>query len=121
MTNEITIIENTTGEVTTTDLGELTASQRAQAIKRRKQIWEALHPTRQRFESVYEALEPAEFQVGKVCPPEIGYGKPPPQEQGFAASTAAVSGESKRAINQHLARADALGDDLDRIGEADRA
>lgn len=82
---------------------ELTASQRAQAIKRRKQIWEALHPE--------------EIQVGKVCPPEsaTGYKQPPPQEKGFAASTAAVSGESKRAINQHLARADALGDDLERI------
>jgi len=55
--------------------------------------------------------------VGKVCPPEsaTGYKQPPPQEKGFAASTAAVSGESKRAINQHLARADALGDDLERI------
>ena len=82
---------------------ELTAGQRAQAIKRRRQIWEALHP--------------AEIQVGKVCPPEsaTGYKQPPPQEKGFAASTAAVSGESKRAINQHLARADALGDDLERI------
>ncbi len=80
---------------------EMTASQRAQAIKRRKAIWEALHP--------------AEIQVGKICPPEIGYGKPPPQEQGFAAETAAVSGESKRAINQHLARAEALGDDLPRV------
>ena len=35
--------------------------------------------------------------------------------KGFAASTAAASGESKRAINQHLARAEALGDDLERI------
>ena len=119
--------------------------QRAQAIKRRKAIWEALHP--------------AEIQVGKICPPEIGYGKPPQHEQGFAAATAtaagmtkqaikrrkqiwealhpetgrnpptlggrgntsfaaeteAVSGESKRRINEHLARADALGDDLERI------
>ena len=77
--------------------------QRAQAIKRRRQIWGALHPE--------------EIQVGKVCPPEsaTGYKQPPPQEKGFAASTAAVSGESKRSINQHLARAEALGDDLERI------
>lgn len=76
---------------------------RAQAIKRRRQIWEALHPE--------------EIQVGKVCPPEsvTGYKQPPPQEKGFAASTAAVSGESKRSINQHLARANALGDDLERV------
>ena len=74
--------------------------ERAQAIKRRKAIWEALHPE--------------EIQVGKVCPPEsaTGYKQPPPQEKGFAASTAAVSGESKRAINRHLARAEAIGDDV---------
>ena len=128
--------------------------QRAQAIKRRKAIWEALHP--------------AEIQVGKICPPEIGYGKPPqheqgfaaatataagmtkqaikrrkqiwealhpvdtggkslstclsdgrkagPQhEQGFAAATATAAGMTKQAINQHLARAESIGDDLERI------
>ena len=82
--------------------------QRAQAIKRRRQIWDALHPE--------------EIQVGKVCPPEsvTGYKQPPPQEKGFAASTAAVSGESKRSINQHLARAEALGDDLERIKGKDQ-
>ena len=45
----------------------------------------------------------------------IGRSKSPQQSQGFAADTAAVSGESKRAINQHLARAEALGDDLPRV------
>ena len=80
---------------------ELTASQRAQAIRRRKQIWEALHP--------------AEIQVGQVVPPEIGYGKPPPQRQKFASETAAISGESKRDVNRHLARAEAIGDDLERV------
>ena len=134
---------------------ELTAAQRTNAIKRRKQIWEALHP--------------AEIQVGKVCPPEsaTGYKQPPPQEKGFAALTAAaagmtkraikrrkqiwealhpgetgdatcasslsdgrkagpqhekqfaadtasVSGESKSQINRHLARAEAIGEDLER-------
>ena len=44
-----------------------------------------------------------------------GYKQPPPQEKGFAASTAAVAGMTKQAINQHLARAEALGDDLERI------
>lgn len=76
-------------------------TQRAQAIKRRKQIWEALHP--------------AEIQAAQIGSPEIGYGRPPPQEQGFAASTASVSGESKTAINRHLARAEAIGDDLERV------
>jgi len=80
---------------------ELTASQRAQAIRRRKQIWEALHP--------------AGIQVAQVGSPEIGYGKPPAQEHGFATSTASVSGESKTAINRHLARAEAIGDDLERV------
>ena len=77
--------------------------QRAQAIKRRRQIWDALHPD--------------EIQVEKVFPPEsaTGYKQPPPQEKGFAASTAAAAGMTKQAINQHLARAEALGDDLDEI------
>jgi hypothetical protein len=82
---------------------ELTASQRTGYTKRRKQIWEALHP---------------EIQVGNLCPPELtttGYKSPPPQTQGFAASTAEASGMTKRSINQHLARADALGDDVERI------
>ncbi|MEI2746796.1 MAG: hypothetical protein V9G22_15935 [Ottowia sp.] len=35
--------------------------------------------------------------------------------KGFAASTATAAGMTKQAINQHLARADALGDDLERI------
>lgn len=33
----------------------------------------------------------------------------------FAAETEAVSGESKRRINEHLARAEAIGDDLERV------
>ena len=39
----------------------------------------------------------------------------PQHEQGFAASTAAAAGMTKQAINQHLARAEALGDDLPRV------
>jgi hypothetical protein len=70
--------------------------------KRRKQIWEALHPVEK-------------IQVGTDCPPVIGYGNPPEQTKGFAASTAEASGMTKRSINQHLARADALGDDVERI------
>lgn len=80
---------------------ELTASQRSHYTKRRKQIWEALNP--------------GGIQVAQVDPPEIGYKKPPAQEQGFAAATAAVTGESKPTINRHIARADALGDDLPRV------
>lgn len=78
---------------------ELTASQRASAIKRRKQIWEALHPNSGNSFSTIPADEPR------------GRGRPPE----FASETAAAAGMTKQAINQHLARADALGDDLERI------
>lgn len=71
---------------------ELTPAQRAAAIRRRKQIWEALHPN-----------------TGTNCP---GIQRGPGQPAQFAAETAAVSGETKRDINRHLSRADALGDDL---------
>lgn len=94
---------------------ELTASQRASAIKRRRQIWGALHPDNQRFDSVWDALEPGgktlstRSEGGKFAAGNDGGGK------GFAASTASAAGMTKQAINQHLARADALGDDLERI------
>jgi len=75
--------------------------QRAQAIKRRRQIWEALHPNSGNSFSTIPADEPR------------GRGRPPE----FASETAAAAGMTKQAINQHLARADALGDDLERISE----
>lgn len=83
---------------------ELTSAQRSKAVKRRREIWEALHPV-------------AKVQVAQVAPPEsaTGYKQPPPQEKAFAAETAAVTGESKSQINRHLARAEALGDDLDKV------
>ena len=76
--------------------------QRAQAIKRRRQIWEALHP---------------EETGGASCATSLSDGRKagPQHEKQFAADTAAVAGESKSQINRHLARADALGDDLERI------
>lgn len=85
---------------------ELTASQRSSFTKRRKEIWEALYP-----------VAKAEIQVGQLVPPEFstGYKQPPPQEKAFAASTAAITGEDKRTINRHIARAEALGDDLPRV------
>lgn len=79
---------------------ELSAAQRAKAIKRRKEIWEAMRP---------------QNQVAQLEPPEIGYRKPPPQSREFAADTASASGESKAQVNRHLARAEALGDDLDAV------
>lgn len=74
---------------------ELTAAQRSGYTKRRKQIWEALHP---------------EIQVAQAAPPVIGYASPPPQTQGFAAATAAATGQSKATTNRAIARADAIGD-----------
>lgn len=108
---------------------ELTAAQRSKAIKRRKEIWEALHPVKpQRFDSVMdapgtvegpmtEAEEREEILGGKTSPTQKATEhKDRPQNQPqFAAATAAITGESKRSINQHLARAEALGDDLDRV------
>ena len=65
------------------------------AIKRRKTIWEALHPA---------------DKGGKTVSTLGGE-----QQVGFASDTAAAAGMTKQAINQHLARAEALGDDLPRV------
>jgi len=74
---------------------ELTAAQRAAAIMRRKQIWEALNPN--------TGSNRASIQAG------------PGQPKQFASETAAITGEPKSSINRHLARANALGDDLDAV------
>jgi len=104
---------------------ELTAAQRTKAVKRRKEIWEALHPVNaQRFNSVWDALGTVEGpmteaeereneQVGQIAPPVAKHGRA--QEKAFAADTAALTGEDKRTINRHLSRAEALGDDLDKV------
>ena len=76
---------------------ELSAAQRAKAIKRRKEIWEAMRPN----------------QVGQLVPPVSKHGHAQPHE--FAADTSRASGESKRDVNRHLARAEALGDELDAV------
>lgn len=75
---------------------ELSAAQRAKAIKRRKEIWEAMRPN-----------------SGASCAtiPREKAGRP----QEFASDTAAASGESKAQVNRHLARAEALGDELDAV------
>ena len=85
---------------------ELTASQRSGFTKRRKEIWEALHPATSNSECY-------ENNSGQSSPtiPERGAGRP----KEFAAETAAITGEAKRTINQHLARAEAIGDDLPRV------
>lgn len=78
---------------------ELTAAQRAAAIMRRKQIWEALNP---------EGIA-----VRQIVPPQSTMARQ--QQHQFAAETAVATGENKRDINRHLARADALGDDLSAV------
>lgn len=74
---------------------ELSPAQRAAAIKRRKVIWDALHP-----------------ESGTNCPtlPATGRG-----HVQFAADTAQAANMTKRDINRHLSRADALGDDLQKV------
>ncbi len=80
---------------------ELTAAQRAAAIMRRKQIWEALNPE----------------LGGTSCSTQKAtqHKDRPQNQQQFAAETAASTGQSKQDINRHLARADALGDDLSAV------
>lgn len=72
----------------------LLVAQRASAIKRRKEVWEAMHPN-----------------SGATCAdiPDRGPGRP----REFASETADVAGESKSQINRHVSRAEALGDDLE--------
>jgi|GEM_PF-6439735 len=79
---------------------ELTPAQRASHIKRRKEIWEALHPAE---------------QVAQLEPPVEVKKHGRPQEKGFASETAEVSGESKASVNRHVARAEALGDDINEV------
>lgn len=83
---------------------ELTASQRASAIRRRKELWGQRHPEQEE-----------ENQAEQIVPPEIGYKQPPPQSKQFAADTAERTGQSKQDINRHVSRAESLGDDLDAI------
>lgn len=81
-------------------LAELTPAQRAYAIKRRKEIWEARNPE----------------QVEQIVPPVEVKKHGHQQDKGFAADTAKVTGQSKQDINRHVARAEALGDILHEYG-----
>lgn len=56
---------------------------------------------------IWEALNP---ESGTICSTFGGRGN-----IAFAADTAATTGETKRDINRQIARAEALGDDLNRI------
>ncbi|WP_224795500.1 ParB N-terminal domain-containing protein [Pseudomonas fluorescens] len=76
---------------------ELSPSQRSYAIKRRKEIWEMRNQT-----------------GGTNCSTSLPDGRKAGQqhEKQFAADTASATGQSKQDINRHIARAEALGDDL---------
>lgn len=71
--------------------------------------FQASHIKRTRRKVIWEALHPVE-QGGKTVSTLGGE-----QKVGFAADTAVAAGMTKQAINQHVARADALGDDLGRV------
>ena len=77
--------------------GIRTASQRTSYTKRRKQIWEALHPE--------------ERQVAQAAPPVEIKQRGHAQDQSFAAATAEATGQSKATTNRAIARADALGEE----------
>ena len=80
----------------------MSPAQRASAISRRKEIWEALHP--EKAVSVFN-----KNSSGTSCPTgNIGYKNPPLRPEQFAADTAKVSGQSKQDINRHVARAESL-------------
>lgn len=70
---------------------ELSSAQRAAAIKRRKEIWEAMQPE----------------VTGRIPPTSGGRGN-----VGFAEDTERATGEAKRRTNEHLSRAETLGPDI---------
>ena len=94
-------------------------------VKRRKVIWEALHPAPKVQQGelavgtiegpMTEAEEREGIEVEQAVPPQNKHPMARPQDKAFAAETAAITGESKQSINRHVARADALGDDLVRV------
>lgn len=85
---------------------ELTPAQRADAVARRREIWQAMHPDKGDRQTV-----------------TLG-GK---QTIEFATDTQRATGEDRRRTNEHLSRADKLGPDLhavigtslDKAGELD--
>lgn len=91
---------------------ELSVAQRAHYSKRRKEIWEALHP-----EPSVDYGREDETEVRQIVAPQFAgqLGGARPQTKGFAASTSEVTGENVRQIQRNVARAEAIGDDLLRL------
>ena len=57
--------------------------------------------------------------MAQAAPPQFAgqLGGARPQTKSFASETASLAGESKSQVNRHVARADALGADLERVVE----
>ena len=82
---------------------ELTEAQESLHLDRRKVLW------------AEKAKRAAAAEAGeKTSPSSLSDGRPagPQHKQAFAAETAEATGQSKRSINQKIARAEAIGDDL---------
>lgn len=77
---------------------ELTEAEEAHHLARRKVLWE-------------KRAERSSGKSSPSIPSERGRGQP----KQFAAETEAITGQSKRSINQKLARAEALGDDIQQV------
>lgn len=90
---------------------ELSVAQRAHYSKRRKEIWEALHPEPMAGYGREDGGE--EEQPRQFVAPVAKHGHVQPK--GFAAATAEVTGENVRQIQRNVARAEAIGDDLLRL------
>jgi len=73
-----------------TSPAELTAAEKAKALKKRQILWESL-----------KEQEPSGNQV-PTRNPDGTFEKGCEKEKGFAASTASVTGMSKRAINEYI-------------------
>ena len=99
---------------------ELSVAQRAHYSKRRKEIWEALHPEPSVDYGREDEVEAEEEMDATNCRTHLetdamGRKKSPQQTKAFAAATAEVTGENVRQIQRNVARAEAIGDDLLRL------
>lgn len=90
---------------------ELTATQRTAYTKRRKQIWEALHPVKTDMMSdLGEKIGQEQFSESGQSLPTLSKSKTGRGNVQFAAATAKATGQAKRTTNLALHRAEALGD-----------
>lgn len=77
---------------------ELTPTQEAEHLAKRKKVWEAIEATK---------LEVAQVAPLQVQPAKAkgSHGGPRPHDEGFAASTSAATGKDKSTINRAIRRA----------------